>query len=775
MNRKLIPALLWFGAVLAAQHIPTITFVSNAEGGNPQIAPNTWVEIDAMNLATAGDARIWQGSDFANGQMPAALDGVSVTVGGKNAYIYYISPTQVNVLTPPDAMPGTVMVQLTRDSLSSAPFPVQAGPLSPSFFIFGGGPYVAAVHADGSLLAPAGLFPGTVTTPAKSGEIVQLYANGFGPTSTPVVNGSISQSGSLTPLPAVTIGGVSAVVQFAGLVEPGEFQFNVVIPLDAPSGDDALVATYNGAETAPAAVITVEGSAPAPSSLTFYVAPNGNDFWSGRLPAPNPAQTDGPLASFDRARALVQAISKTGLSQVNVQFRGGTYYLSSTKMLTAADSGSASLRIVYQNYPGETPVFSGGMRVQNWTNAGGGVRKVTLPAAAQYFDNLFYNGARRLRPRLGGALGAYYRYVGPVYSNAAGPPSAAPDAGCHVYFPGTGWQCYDRFQYQPSDPITDTWKNLAPPAGNPCGQPARNPALVGDIEIVNFEQYSVSKLRVSCVDTTTHIVYLTGNTATEADHPTAHGFIPGHRYLVENVQDQLTQPGQWFLDHSITPWTLTYLANPGENPNTDTVIVPQLAQLLVASNLQYVTFQGLTFEHDNYTLPAQGYDGESEIIAAVTSRTRDTSRSIRAWLPKSPARAWSSSRASTTLRRHGAFPPGRMRPHPTTSSGTARSTMWARARFASAHREIRRIPMPTSRNSTPCKIPWWKAMGGSTRVPKASRKARGTTTSTRTTTSTMDTKARSKSVTAPTPTSIRLLRTITSFRSITFTTSFKGS
>ena len=406
MNRKLIPALLWFGAVLAAQHIPTITFVSNAEGGNPQIAPNTWVEIDAMNLATAGDARIWQGSDFANGQMPAALDGVSVTVGGKNAYIYYISPTQVNILTPPDAMPGTVMVQLTRDGLSSAPFPVQAGPLSPSFFIFGGGPYVAAVHADGSLLAPAGLFPGTVTTPAKSGEIVQLYANGFGPTSTPVVNGSITQSGSLSPLPAVTIGGVSAVVQFAGLVEPGEFQFNVVIPPDAPSGDNALVATYNGAETAPAAVITVEGSAPAPSSVTFYVAPNGNDFWSGRLPAPNPPNTDGPFATFDHARALVQAISKTGLSQVNVQFRGGTYFLSSDRN---ADGGRLRLGVAADRV---SELSRRNARLQRrragseLDQRGGNIWKATLPASTQYFENLFYNGVRRLRPRLGGALGA---------------------------------------------------------------------------------------------------------------------------------------------------------------------------------------------------------------------------------------------------------------------------------------------------------------------------------------------------------------------------------
>ncbi len=36
---------------------PTITEVSNAEGGVPTIAPNTWVSIYGTNLAKAGDSR----------------------------------------------------------------------------------------------------------------------------------------------------------------------------------------------------------------------------------------------------------------------------------------------------------------------------------------------------------------------------------------------------------------------------------------------------------------------------------------------------------------------------------------------------------------------------------------------------------------------------------------------------------------------------------------------------------------------------------------------
>ena len=106
---------------------------------------------------------------------------------------------------------------------------------------------------------PASLYPGS-TTPAKPGETVVLYANGFGPTSVPVVSGSEVQSGTLAvaPLPAVTIGGVAAAVGFAGLVSPGEFQFNVTVPASLAAGDQPIAATYNGLTTQPQSVITIQ-------------------------------------------------------------------------------------------------------------------------------------------------------------------------------------------------------------------------------------------------------------------------------------------------------------------------------------------------------------------------------------------------------------------------------------------------------------------------------------------------------------------------------------
>ena len=236
---------------------PAITLVQNAEGGASTIAPNTWVTIKGASLAPAGDSRIWQASDFVGNQMPTQLDGVGVAMNGESAYVYYISPAQINVLTPPDLAAGPVQVQVTTSAGTSASFTAQAQQVSPSFFIFGGGPYVAATHLDGTLIGPTSLYPGQ-STPAKAGETIIVYANGFGPVSPPVVKGSSSQSGSLTPLPNITIGGAPATVQFAGLISPGLFQFNVVVPASATAGDNAVAATYNGASSQAGTLLTVQ-------------------------------------------------------------------------------------------------------------------------------------------------------------------------------------------------------------------------------------------------------------------------------------------------------------------------------------------------------------------------------------------------------------------------------------------------------------------------------------------------------------------------------------
>jgi uncharacterized protein (TIGR03437 family) len=236
--------------------VPVITAVVNAEGGSPTIAPNTWVEINGTSLAQPGDSRTWQSADLASNQLPTQLDGVSVTVNGKSAFVYYISPTQVNILTPPDPMQGTVQVQLSVNAATSKAFSVQAQTASPSFFVFSGG-YVCATHADGSLIGPTTLYPAR-STPAVPGETILLFGNGFGPTSSPVTTTSLSQFGSLPTLPVVKIGGAVATVQFAGLISAGLYQFNVVVPPGAAKGDSTIISTYNGASTQAGILILIQ-------------------------------------------------------------------------------------------------------------------------------------------------------------------------------------------------------------------------------------------------------------------------------------------------------------------------------------------------------------------------------------------------------------------------------------------------------------------------------------------------------------------------------------
>jgi uncharacterized protein (TIGR03437 family) len=245
--------------VNAASIPPVINAAQNAEGGSQSIAPNTWVAIKGTGLAPSGDTRIWQGSDFVSNQMPTALDGVSVTMNGENAYVYYISPVQLNILTPPDLATGTVQVKVTANGHTSTAFTVQVQTYSLAFFVFNGGPYVIGTHLNGSIVGPPTLYPGA-STPAQPGEEVVLYANGFGAKSSAIAKGSAIQSGTLPVMPVIQIGGAPATLIFAGLVSRGLYQFNVYVPSSAANGDNTLTAQYNGQSTQTGVLLTVQSN-----------------------------------------------------------------------------------------------------------------------------------------------------------------------------------------------------------------------------------------------------------------------------------------------------------------------------------------------------------------------------------------------------------------------------------------------------------------------------------------------------------------------------------
>jgi uncharacterized protein (TIGR03437 family) len=107
----------------------------------------------------------------------------------------------------------------------------------------------------------------TAANPVKIGGYISLYATGEGQTLPSGVDGKLG--GSTTPLPSlplsVTVGGIPAVVQFAGGA-PGQvaglMQINVQIPTGVqPGGYVPVVLQVGDVSTAPGAVwIAVSGN-----------------------------------------------------------------------------------------------------------------------------------------------------------------------------------------------------------------------------------------------------------------------------------------------------------------------------------------------------------------------------------------------------------------------------------------------------------------------------------------------------------------------------------
>ena len=92
-----------------------IAEVVNGTSFLPGFSQGSWITVKGVKLS--GTTRIWTGADFNGPNLPTQLDGVGVTVNGKPAYIYYISPTQINALAPADAGdgPGSCRGHLRRE------------------------------------------------------------------------------------------------------------------------------------------------------------------------------------------------------------------------------------------------------------------------------------------------------------------------------------------------------------------------------------------------------------------------------------------------------------------------------------------------------------------------------------------------------------------------------------------------------------------------------------------------------------------------------------
>jgi uncharacterized protein (TIGR03437 family) len=225
---------------------------ASAFGEFTSAAPGTWIEIYGTSLAA--DTRGWTAADFTAINAPTSLDGTFVTIGGQQAFVDFISPGQVNALIPSNVPTGTQQLTVTSPAGTSAPYSLtlnalEPGLLAPANFNIGGTQYVVALFADNKYVLPTDAISGLISRPAKPGDIIVLYGVGFGPVTPDIPAGQLAQElNTLASDFHISIGGVECQVQYHGLAPnyTGLYQFNIVVPPSAVSGNQPLTFTVNG-------------------------------------------------------------------------------------------------------------------------------------------------------------------------------------------------------------------------------------------------------------------------------------------------------------------------------------------------------------------------------------------------------------------------------------------------------------------------------------------------------------------------------------------------
>lgn len=216
---------------------PAISGLAHGASFKQSFAPGMVLSIFGTNLA---------GATWVAPAVPLATQasGVGVTIGGVNAPLYYVSPTQLNVQIPYETpLNQSVILTVNNNGRSSSTtFKVTAA--APGLFTDGNGNVV-------------------LNGAATRGSVIAIYITGAGAVSPAIGTGLAPATGTpvaLLPVPlqatSVTIGGVTAPVQFAGIPTAlvGVVQINVTIPANAPTGAHPVIVTVGGASSAPATI-----------------------------------------------------------------------------------------------------------------------------------------------------------------------------------------------------------------------------------------------------------------------------------------------------------------------------------------------------------------------------------------------------------------------------------------------------------------------------------------------------------------------------------------
>ena len=240
---------------------------ASAFGGGRSAAAGSYIEIYGTGLA--GTTRGWATADFTGSVAPITLDSVQVTVGGRRAYVNFVSPGQINVQVPEDIPVGNeVPLVLTFNGMNSAPVNIAiralaGGLLAPPSFKVGDVQYIAAQHASTGKFVSGGNIPDVDAAPAVPGETLTLYGTGFGPITpgVPALAGRIAQGVTALTYPVtIKIGEAETKVSYAGLAPGlvGVYQFNIEVPANAANGDQPLTVTQGGEAIAQKLFLTVK-------------------------------------------------------------------------------------------------------------------------------------------------------------------------------------------------------------------------------------------------------------------------------------------------------------------------------------------------------------------------------------------------------------------------------------------------------------------------------------------------------------------------------------
>jgi hypothetical protein len=289
----------------------------------------------------------------------------------------------------------------------------------------------------------------------------------------------------------------------------------------------------------------------------FYVSTQGSDKWSGKLAEPNAQGTDGPFATLEQARDAVRVLKKSTFKDIVVFIRGGVYQLTETVVFGLEDSGEGNSVITYAAYPGEDPVFSSGNEIKGW-------KKVTTPLAGL-----------------------------PEKANGQIMVAAVTDRFLTLY---DDEGMLPRAQSQPFKPLKGSSRTqLYFPDGK-----LKNWANIEDVEIVvrPTRDWILNILPLASVDEKAGVA----RTAVEATYA-----MLRKECWVENVLEELDEPGEWVLNSKegkVYLWPRS----------TSKVFAPKLLELIrVEGNIdkegpkdipvRNLCFSGLTFKHaERYTL-----------------------------------------------------------------------------------------------------------------------------------------------------------------------------